>query len=149
MEVTSNVVIARNAFGRFLSECDAAATATVQDLIEDGAKMSAAFAPKGKKPNRYGVRLADSIYPAMLSDREGVWGSDLPYALVQETGGSGWPITGPLNFWWDNMGRRFTTPRGMISKVSHPGMAGHHYLRKAYEVVMARWSEYARRHYPQ
>lgn len=149
---TSRSVIARDSFGQFARELDRAGTATLRDMVQDGAKLAKRLAPKGKKRDpRYGVRLGESIIPIMYSDREGAWGSDLPYAMVRERGGAGWPISGNLNFWWENApggARRFGTAPGRVSTVWHPATAGTHYFEESYQAIMARWMQYARRHYP-
>lgn len=146
---TSRSVMQKDSFGLFLRELDEAGTRTLRDMVQDGAKLAKRLAPKGKKRDpRYGVRLGESIVPIMYSDREGAWGSDLPYAMVRERGGGGWPITGPLNFYWDREGRWFHTRPGYTSTVQHPPTAGTHYFEESYQAIMARWMEYARRHYP-
>lgn len=146
---TTKTFIARDNFGRFIGQLDKAATDTVQDMVVDGAKLSRKLAPKGKKRDpRYPTTLSKSVVPAMLDGRTGVWGSDLPYALVRERGGGGWLITGNLNFFWEKKGRWWHTPRGMASTVRHPATKGTRYLQNSYDIIMLRWMQYARRNYP-
>lgn len=136
--VSSRVTI-RDEFGRFISACDEAATATVEEVIRKGAALSAAMAPK-----RSGA-LAASITPAMIDSRSGHWYSDLKYALPQETGSVPHEITGRVSFFWEREGRPWRPGDNMIH---HPGNPATHYLLSGYEIVFKDAIAIADKHYP-
>jgi hypothetical protein len=147
---TSNQVIVRNNMGRFISELEAAGGATVDDMLKEGAALSRALAPRGKKPTRRGdIPIADSIFIRKISRTAGVWGSASKHALPQETGSKRHDIPGNpgLRFWWERKGRMFEPAKGKITVVDHPGNPAHPFLRPAYERVFGGWMKFARKNY--
>lgn len=142
MGVTNSVII-RDSMGRFIRECDEAATDTVKRALQHGEKVARARAPKGKKPDKRTQKLARSIRGYMITDREGVVVADARHALAQELGAGPHPITGDLSFYWE---REQTWFRG--DRVNHPGNPPHPYLRPAYESMMRRIMQIAREEYP-
>lgn len=144
MEVaTSTRVYARNGFGQFRRACDEAATATIAEAVNDGADLAADMAPY-----RTGV-LANSITPRMIDSRSGEWGSDLKYALPQETGSVPHPLPANVTFFWVREGRDWK-PSGPTSTqvINHPGNPATNFLRDSYEAISARIMSIARKHYP-
>ena len=144
-------VIARNSFGRFISEVEAAATRTVKDMLEEGVKISQALAPVGDKVDRRTRPLKDSFYVRQLSRTSGVWGNSARHALPIETGSVPHLIIGSpyLYFYWDKAGRRWIPGLyGEPDIVHHPGNKAQPYLRPAYEQVMSSAMAIARRNYP-
>lgn len=146
----SNRVIARNSIGEFIAKCEEAATATVKEAVQDGAKYSKAFAPKDT------TALADSIEWRMTGATSGEWRAGTKYAMAQEKGASAHEIVGSPNlaFYWEKEGRDFipasvyyNDPEA-ITVVHHPGNPAHPYLRPAYELVMSEVMSIARQKYP-
>lgn len=135
----SQRVIARNRFGQFRAALSEAATATVKDAIDDGAAASRALAPMDTG------RLAGSIESEMTGATSGHWFSDVAYALHQEFGTKRHRQTGWVNFFWEKAGRDWVPGE---NEINHPGNPPHPYLRPAYEAVMARIMQIARRNYP-
>lgn len=161
----SNVVAERNNIGRFISKMEAAATRTVEETIREGAHASTALAPIGKKPNRHGIKLKNSIETRMINATQGEWYSTAPHALHVEFGTEPHMIFGKLGFFWDKAGRRWVWnhpafgPDGSRpgftnwnpaqgSRVSHPGTQAQPFLRPAYEAVVRRqMMQIAKRNY--
>lgn len=140
----SNRVLARDSFGRFIAACEAAGADMMRDMAEDGAALSRTLAPKGTKPDPRTTRLTDSI-TASSTETSAHWQADARHALAQEKGGRPHEITGWVNFFWEKEGRDWEPGP---NRIQHPGNPAHPYLRPAYEVIMGRWMEYARRYYP-
>jgi hypothetical protein len=138
-------VIARSNIGRFISQCEEAATATVKDAIKEGARLSKEFAPHGSKPDPRTKTIRDSIDHRMTGATRGEWYADARHALPQETGAAPHDITGYVSFFWEKEGRDWEPGPNTIH---HPGNAPQPYLRPAYEIVMSRVMEIAKRHYP-
>lgn len=141
----SNTVIARDSFGRFVSAIKAGGAEMMADMARDGADLSRAYAPKGGKPDARTPRIVDSIFEQHTSTTA-QWGSTARHALPQETGGVPHLQRGDVSFFWEREGRRWRPGQNMIN---HPGNPAQPYLRPAYENIMARWMDYARRHFPQ
>lgn len=141
---TSNRVIARDQMGLFVSLCDQAGANMMRDMANDGAELSRAMAPKGAKADPRTPHLADSI-TSRSSGNSAHWQADARHALAVEFGAAPHPITGYVSFFWQREGRYWKPGRNMIS---HPGNRSQPYLRPAYEVIMGRWMEYARKYYP-
>lgn len=131
--------------GRFIARCEEAATATVKDLIEDGADLSREMAPVGVKDDPRTIPLAQSIETRMLSSTAGVWMATARHALPIELGAARHDITGNVKFWWEREARWWKPGDNIID---HPGNAPQPYLRPAYEIIMARAMQVARKHYP-
>ena len=152
----STRVYARNSLGRFISECEAAATATVESLVEKGADLARDFAPVGTKPDPRTIPLRESIGHALTSRTSGVVYATARHALVTEYGGAPHVITGSpaLKFYWENAGRwwvpgsDFYGIPGLVDVVNHPGSPSQPYLRPAYRIIMGAAIETADRHYP-
>ncbi len=141
----SNRVISRNGFGRFIAECDAAATATVKQSIEEGADLSRTMAPVGHKIDPRTVKLKDSISTKMLSSTSGVWTSTARHSLAIEKGASSHTIPGEVSFFWEKHWRMWEPGP---NEIHHPGNAAQPFLRPAYEVISHRIMAIARRNYP-
>lgn len=152
----SNRVVARNAIGQFASACSAAGTATVKEAIEEGANMSRAIAPVGIKPDPRTVPLKESITAEMTGSTSGHWFSVARHALPTEFGGAPHEIVGSpgLRFFWDREGRMFEPASvyygqpDMVTIVEHPGNPAQPFLRPAYEAVMGKIMQIAKRNYP-
>jgi hypothetical protein len=140
----SNRVIARDTFGRFIAQCELAGEEMMHDMAEDGAALSRTLAPKGTKKDPRTPHLRDSI-TASSSGTSAHWEANARHALAQEKGGAPHPQTGWASFFWEKEGRDWEPGPNTIS---HPGNPAHPYLRPAYEIIMGRWMEYARRYYP-
>lgn len=171
-------VIARNSFGEFIRKCELAGERTMEEAVMEGARLSKAMAPRGKKPDpRSRTKLWRSIEPYMLTATSGGWGSDHRAALPQEKGARPHKIPGnpDLHFWWNRMGRYFTasrfyyfnydpyneeyfdvrtgesvgSERPMVTTVvNHPGNRPQPFLKPAYDVVMSKIMQIADKHYP-
>lgn len=142
--------VGRNNIGEFIRECELAATATIEEIVTEGAIISRQLAPR-----RTGALVA-SIEGAVLSRTSGQWIADTPYALAQELGASPHKITGNphLAFYWEKAGRWFVPSEVFynlpmaITEVNHPGNPAVHYLLQAYEAMTGRVMGIAQRHYP-
>lgn len=150
-------VVARNGFGQFARDCDRAGQQTVEDLVEEGAQLSRALAPKGAKPDPRTQKLAQSITTRMRGRKSGYWVAEARHAMPQETGARRHTIVGDpdLRFFWVRKGRMFIPARELdgatgdeITVVNHPGNPARPFLRPAYEIVMRNWMLVARTHYP-
>lgn len=141
----SNRVVARNGLGQFIRECEQAAEATVQQLIEDGAKLSIAMAPEGSKPDPRTIPLKSSITSKMTSRTSGHWQASARHALAIEFGAAPHRIDGSpfLRFFWDRIGEDV-----VFRAVNHPGNGAQPYLRPAYEIISGRAMAVAAEKYP-
>lgn len=146
----STRVYARSSLGRFIADCEGAGTATVRELVSDGADLSRDLSPKETG------ELAASIGWVMLSATSGQWYATARHALPQEFGASAHIIRGnpSLSFFWEKEGRMwipaeaFYNEPGRVDEVHHPGNPPHPYLRPAYATIMATAIQVADRHYP-
>ena len=146
----SNRVIARNGLGQFIRECEQAAGETVLDVARQGVAASRALAPV-----RTGA-LASSIQPFLLTRTQAVWGSNLKYALPQETGARAHDLPANVSFWWEREGRMWMPPEVYLRRtghagadpIKHPGNPGTHFLRDGFDSVWGRVMSIARKHYP-
>lgn len=142
----SNKVIARDEFGRFIAECEAAGIATMRDIANKGAELSREFAPVGKRDDPRTRHLKESI-TAHYSGTTAYWKADARHAVIVEKTGSVWHTqTGDVSFFWEKAGRMW---KPGINLIRHPPTAPKPYLRPAYEIMMATWMDYAKRYYPQ
>lgn len=149
-------VVARNDIGRFIRECEMAAESTVEDAIEEGARLSRAMAPAGSKPDPRTVPLKESITTRMFGRTRGEWGSSARHALAIEKGAVPHAIPANVRFYWDKLGRMWMPPETYLrvtgypgaDPIQHPGNAAQPYLRPAYAQVMANIMSIARKNYP-
>lgn len=143
-------VSARNSLGQFIRQIEDAGHDTVEDLIEMGAAEARRQAPRGTRHDRRTIPLADSIFTRMFSKNDGMFGSSARHALPQETGAKPHIIVSDkFNFFWENAGRMWIP--GLFRNpdiINHPGNPPQPFLRPAFNLVMSRWREIARRHYP-
>lgn len=152
----SNQVIARNNLGQFIADVEEAATQTVSDAIEEGAKLSREIAPRGRKDDPRTDSLVDSIKTELTGRTSGRWYSDARHALPQEFGARPHDIRGNprLEFFWEREGRRWIPASvlyrqpGLVDVVHHPGNRPQPFLRPAYEIVQQKLMEIARKNYP-
>jgi hypothetical protein len=151
MEIAvSTRVYARSDLGRFIANCKGAGTATVQELVSDGADLSRDLAPKDTG------ELAASVGWVMLTATSGAWYATARHALPQEFGGSPHIIRGDpsLRFFWEEEGRMWIPASelygqpGLVDVIHHPGNPPSPYLRPAYTAIMAKALRVADRHYP-
>lgn len=140
----SNRVIARNTFGQFIAECELARENMLRDMAEEGAALSRSLAPQGTKNDPRTVHLRDAI-TAKSTATAAHWEANARHALAQEKGGAPHTQTGWAQFFWEKEGREWQPGP---NRISHPGNPAHPYLRPAYEIIMGRWMQYARRYYP-
>lgn len=146
-----NTVVVRNGFGQFISECEAAASRTVDDILDEGIDLARDLAPVGHKRDPRTVPLKDGFFKNKISRTSGVFGNFARHALAIEKGAKPHPITGApyLRFYWESA-RRMWVPGlfGTPDVVNHPGNAAQPFLRPAYRVVMKRAMAIAKRNYP-
>ena len=146
MEIAfSGRVIARDSIGRFIAECERAATESIEDIIKDGESLAKDFAPVGHKADPRTVTLRQGMFHRMLSATSGEFGCRARHALPIELSAVPHEITGQVSFFWDAMGRPWVPGKNMIH---HPGNAAQPYLRPAYAIVSGRAISIMRRHYP-
>lgn len=141
----SNRVIARNNMGRFLSRLELAGARTMEDIADEGVKLSRGLAPTrtdGREDRR--TRSLQESFFTIVTPNSAQWGNSARHAMPQETGSVPHPITGNVTFWWVNEDRLWTPGKNTID---HPGNPSRPYLRPAYVQVMSRYMEIARRHY--
>ena len=152
---TSNHVVARDRFGRFIREVEMASGETVKDLLQEGMELSRALAPVGTKRDPRTVPLRDSLFIEMTSRTQGTWGSFARHAMAIEKGGRPHIIYGNpnLGFFWEKEGREwlpaefyYSSP-GMRDFVNHPGNAAQPFLRPAYEILTGRISAKLRQNF--
>jgi hypothetical protein len=147
----SNRVVVRNNIGRFISECEAAGTRTVDQILDEGVQISRDLAPVGSKPDPRTVPLKDGFFVQKLTPTSGVWGNFARHALPIELGARPHTFTGNpfFYFYWEEA-RRMWVPGlyGDVDIVNHPGNDAQPYLRPAYRTVMGRAMDIARRFYP-
>lgn len=147
----SNQVHVRDDFGRFIAECDGAATRTVQEALDLGVEIAKDFAPVGAKHDRRSAPIMSSFYTHMLSSTSGVFGNASGHALYQEFGTGPHPIPGSpfLRFYWESAGRMWIPGlMGDQDIVNHPGNPEHPFLRPAYKQVARQLLSIAKRNYP-
>lgn len=141
----SSRVVARNGIGRFISECEMAATRTVEELVSDGEELSRELAPEGHKKDPRTVTLQEGMFSRMLSATSGEWGCVARHALPVEFGSAAHPQTGDVTFFWENMDRLWSPGRNQIR---HPGAGAQPYLRPAYKIISGKAMAVARSKYP-
>jgi hypothetical protein len=152
----SNRVAVRSSMGQFIAACREGARDTVTELLEEGAQESRDMAPTGSKHDPRTVPLAESIVIERLSATQGRWVATARHALPQEFGAVAHPIVGSphLRFFWEKEGRMFVSAADFygdpeaVTIVNHPGHGPQPYLRPAYEKIMAKAMQIARRNYP-
>lgn len=140
----TNKVIARDSIGRFIAECEAGGEAMMEAMMNDGVKLSRAMAPKGHKDDPRTSRLVDSI-DGTFDANSAQWWADARHALAQELGAAPHQISGWVNFFWEKEGRDWEPGP---NRINHPGNPAHPFLRPAYESIMSRWMNYARKYFP-
>lgn len=138
----SGTVVLRDEMGRFVSHLERGGQDMLAEMAKDGANISRALAPQGHKPDQRTPRIVDSI-TSSVQGNQARWGSSARHALAQEFGARPHPITAEVEFFWEKHWRMWKPGPG---EIDHPGNPAHPYLRPAYDEVMARWPEYARRH---
>jgi len=141
----SNRVLARNNLGRFIAECEMAARDTIEELVNEGARLSREFAPVGSKKDPRTAKIRDSIEPQVLSRTSGNWTCTARHALPQELSGAAHPQPGNVTFFWEREGRMWVPGDNTIN---HPGNPAHPYLRPAYEIVSGKAISVMQKHYP-
>lgn len=141
----STRVIARDAIGQFIAECERAATESVEEIVRDGEKLAKDFAPVGHKRDPRTVTLRAGMFHRMLSATSGEFGCRARHALPIELSAVPHDITGNVSFFWDAMGRPWIPGKNTIR---HPGNAAQPYLRPAYAAVSGRAISIMQRHYP-
>lgn len=149
----SRTVVARDEFGRFAAECNAATRDGIEDIVKDGAAASRRYAPVGTKVDtRPGhIPLKRSIRYEARGLR-GEWYSVSKHALPQELGAAPHLIVGKVRFFWTKAnewfvwnhprfgpvgsGKRYEnwTPGGGVT-INHPGNPAQPFLEPAYEEV--------------
>lgn len=143
IRLTGNVREGNN-FAEFRAAIDAAGEPMMREIAEEGAKLSRQFAPRGIKQDPRTGHLSDNIEPSS-GGGSARWTARVRHALAIEFGASPHLITGWVNFYWANAGRDWEPGANMIN---HPGNAAHPYLRPAFEIMMSRALEIARKYYP-
>lgn len=141
----SNRVVVRNNLGRFIADCEGAATRTVKRAVEEGEALSKELAPTGVKHDHRTVTLREGMFSEVLSRTSGRWGCAARHALAIELGAGPHPISGRVKFFWEEEGRWWTPGDNTIN---HPGNAAQPYLRPAYKVIARRAIEIAAEEYP-
>lgn len=149
-------VIARNNIGRFIADCEQAAGESVNDLINEGADLSRAYAPVGHKVDLRTPTLKAAMFTHQLSRTQGVWGNSARHALPTEFGAGPHIITGSpsLAFFWEGEGRNWIPAAvyyhhpGLVDVINHPGNPAQPFLRPAFEAIKGRALAIMRRHYP-
>ncbi len=142
---------ARNNMGQFIAACEKAATATVEDAIDRGEKLSKNFAPTGHKVDRRTVTLEAGMFKEMLSSTQGRWGNFARHALPIELGAGAHAIMGNpfLHFYWDAAGRWWVPGlHGSPDVVQHPGNAAQPYLKPAFDIIKGELASIAAQNYP-
>lgn len=140
----SNRVVARDSFGLFIRACEVAGENMMRDMANDGAQLSRDFAPKGFRDDPRTPHLVDTI-SASYTATSAHWQATARHALAVEFGSSRHYQTGWARFFWEKEGREWEPGRNLID---HPAVGAHPYLRPSYDIIMARWMNYARRYYP-
>ena len=151
MPVITTKVYARNEIGRFISECEAAATRTVKDMLDAGADVARKEAPVGPKPDRRTVPLRDSIETHMTSRTSGYFSSNARHAGPIEFGAVPHVIPGNpyLHFFWESEGRWWVP--GLLADqdlVNHPGNAAQPFMGPGFRAIVHSYGSIAARHYP-
>jgi hypothetical protein len=143
-------VSARNSLGQFTKLVEEAGHKTVEEMVEIGANESRRQAPVGGKHDRRTVPIKQSIFTQMFNRSSGMWGSSARHALYQEKGTRPHEIvSSKFNFFWQNEGRMWIP--GLFRDpdiINHPGHDAQPFLEPAFNMVMTRWRQIARKHYP-
>lgn len=150
-KVTAEVnVSARNRLGQFIRECEMAGELTVKDMIDMGAEESRRQAPVGVKHDRRSIPLQQSIVTQMFNRTNGRWVALARHALFVEKGTRPHQIiSSKFKFFWENAGRMWIP--GLFQDpdvINHPGTEPQPFLEPAFNKVMLRWREVAKRRYP-
>jgi hypothetical protein len=123
----------------------AAGEATLAELAEKGAAKSRELAPVGKKADKRTPKLKDSI-TAHSDHEKAEWTATARHALITEEGGGPSQIPGEVSFYWEIEGRWWKPGHNVIN---HPATFAQPYLAPALFDIMDKWTEVARRYYPQ
>jgi hypothetical protein len=143
-------VASRNNIGQFTRHVKRAGEGTVEEMVEEGARLSRAFAPTGVKHDRRTLPLKQSIITKMHGRTNGSWGSVARHALPIELGARPHLIIGDpfVKFFWEAAGRMWVP--GLFGEpdiINHPGNDAQPFLRPALANVMKRWRTIAARYY--
>lgn len=130
-------------FGRFTSFSTAAGKAMLEEMAEEGAKLSRELAPRSGKNDPRSKSVADSMESHVSGDTAS-WTSTARHAMAVELGSVRHFQSGWVNFFWEKAGRDWEPGPNLID---HPPTAPKPYLRPAWEIIMSRWPEFARRHF--
>lgn len=166
---STKAVYYRGNMGRFATTLDKAASDTVRDLIELGARTSRGMAPAGKNRHQYAARpgyvpLKRSIRTSSVgTGKRGWWYSIAPHAQYVEEGTSAHVIKGKLRFTWKGGKFFWNNPKfGPVGSgkpyenwdssgawVYHPGTGAQPFLEPAYKKVVRRQAmDIAKKNYP-
>lgn len=147
----SRVVYSRNRAARYAKQADAAAMATVEEIIKQGARESRRLAPVGaQRDKRPGHTPLKRSIKTRIRGREGVWYSTSKHAMPIEVGAKPHFIVGKgIKFFWAKSGRWFwwnhpsfgpgspyqnwDPANGVV--ISHPGNKPQPFLEPAFEKV--------------
>lgn len=143
-------VSSRNNLGQWAKQLEHAGSDTVQDMVDEGAKLSRAMAPTGEKFDRRTLTLKDSIRTQMHGRTNGSWYSVARHALPVEKGARAHLIVGDpfVKFFWERMGRMWIPGLfGEPDVIHHPGNQAQPFLQPALSIVMSKWRSIANRHY--
>lgn len=136
-------ITTRDEFGRFTAMASRAGEAMLEEMARDGAELSRELAPVGHKPDPRSVSVRDGIRYFTTHDTAS-WTSVARHAMAVELGSKRHPQSGNVGFFWEREGRRWGPGDNIID---HPATAAKPYLRPAWEIIMDRWDEYARKHF--
>jgi hypothetical protein len=117
----------------------------MRDMAEDGAAVVAHARAEGHQGRPAHPALRRRYHGGSSTATSAHWEANARHALAQEKGGRPHEQTGWVNFFWEKEGRDWEPGP---NRIHHPGNPAHPYLRPAYEIIMGRWMEYARRYYP-
>lgn len=145
MAAISSRVIVRSRMGQFIRDCEGAATATVQDALNQGVGIAKVEAPVGHRADSRTTKIINSFYTHILGRTSGVFGNSARHALYQEQGTNPHPITGDVSFFWEKHWRMWEPGE---NEIQHPGNPAHPYLEPAYRFVSRRLPAIAEKHYP-
>lgn len=155
--VFSPEVRARDEFGRFLAEMKGAATATISQALEEGARFAKAESPKGTKDDDRGPSIQEGITWALTGANTGHLVSLAAHSAPQEYGAAPHRIEGSpdLSFFWEAEGRWFVPASQLnppdaarVTVINHPGNPSQPFMRPAYKYMTRRIVEIAKERYP-
>lgn len=134
----------RDESGRFLADCDAAGTAAVQAVVDEGVSIARRLAPDSPFPDPRGPDITSGLEGVMTGPMTGHVVSRARHTLAQERGASAHSIGAPGQL----LGNRAKGWGPVRGPVRHPGNAPQPFMGPMYAILRKKMIDVMRQFYP-